>query len=849
MLKIYKASAGSGKTYTLVKEYLKLCLPHPQKYKSIVAITFTNSAAAEMKNRVLQRLSDLSNGKDDGLKNNLLSEGLTLEQINNAPVVFENILRDYSRFNIGTIDSFFHKILRVFGKELGLPYEFEIFLKNDEALDHALETFLKRSISNPELHQLLMDFINEKVLSGRTWQIKQDLRNLAAQVLKDDTFNMDTPEINNIKEFINELRKIVSAFESEMDRLGKSALKAMEEAGFTLADFKNKERGPANYFNKIQIGQKKYVPGEMVKKVLDQPSEWLTKKSPGMMQLSNFTEQVFHKHLLSAQQLYKDKYRDYVSAIELLKTVYTFSVYGEIQKLITEYKNENELVLISDFNRILSNHLLKEQMDFIYSKIGARYEHFLIDEFQDTSGLQWMNLFPLIENAVSQGAECLLVGDAKQAIYRWRGGKVELISSQVSDNYFPGNSQKETLKNNFRSHTEIVAFNNDLFTKSLNLFPSHFHELELLHNIYADVKQIPAGKKEGISGRVELVFFEKEGNSKDAYISNACTRMVNTISQLFTEGMNMRDITILVRNNAEAEIVAETLNQYSIEFISPDSLFLDKSPHIRLILAALHYLVHPSNQLAKSELLYLYLNYVLKDSLIANAEIFNDVKNGDLLFKKHLPSNFLDHKSSIVNLPLYELIERILKDFNLFEKIDPYILSFRQVILEFTRNQKLSIHSFLEWWANESYTVVLNSEMNAIRIMTIHKSKGLEFPVVFIPFANWKFKSTFADLIWVSSEHSPFNSFAKLPISFTTQLEDSVFHEAYHKEDAMLSIDNVNLMYVAFTRPRNRLYIYTEKVKKVEELSNVSAILNKVFESQLHETNEIIFENNKPIYE
>ena len=838
MLKLYKSSAGSGKTFTLVKEYLKMCLPNPGKYKNIVAITFTNAAASEMKERILAKLEGLADGKEQDLRRQLLSEGLGELQVNNAGKVLENILRDYSRFNVSTIDSFFHKILRAFGKELGLPLDFEIFIKTDEALEYAVDTFLQRSNTNKEMHEVLMEFINEKVGTGRSWQIRQDLNKIAAELLKDDTFLMEEPPLEKIKKFIKDLRDISIAFENEMDSIGKKALTAMRDNGVTAEDFKYGKSGPANYFNKILRSYRDYTPGLRIQSVVANPDEWVTKKADGFFKLKSVADEYLNPLAIQALSIYETKYSRYVTAREVLRNIYTFSVYGEIQKLLMEYKAQNEVVLIADFNRILASHLVKEQMDFIYSKIGAKYEHFLIDEFQDTSGLQWLNLRPLIENAVAQGAECLLVGDSKQAIYRWRGGQVELIETTVTEIDFPYNSQKLSLNSNYRSSVKVVDFNNRFFKSMLGLFPADFYENELLKNIFEDVEQKSASSTEK-TGHIEISFIEKEGSTKDVYIEKASDKLIYTIASLMGEGYTLRDITVLVRSNSEAEIIATLLFQNNLDFISPDSLFLDKSPSIRLLLSALHYLADTRNILAKTELLYIYLEYFKTDSTTDASSILSDMDGS--IFEGQMPDEFSTNIATIIHLPLYDIVENLIKTFGLEKGLDPYIQRFRQVILEYTKVHKLSIHSFLQWWEEGEYSVIMPEDMNAIRIMTIHKSKGLEFPIVIMPFVNWNFNTSFSDIIWVSSSEEPFNAFEKLPVPYSPKLADSYFKEEYKREDAMITIDNLNLLYVAFTRPKERLYVFTEKLKTVKEISSATALLNKVFQKELESGNDIIF--------
>jgi ATP-dependent helicase/nuclease subunit A len=835
MLSIYKSSAGSGKTFTLVKEYLKLCLPNPEKFRSIVAITFTNAASAEMKERIIDKLQGLANGGEDDLRGILLKEGITEAQLNNSGKVLGNILYNYSRFNISTIDSFFHKILRGFGKELGLPLDFEIFLETDEALDYAVDTFIQRSHTNRNIHNILLEYIREKISNGSSWIIRADLYRIAKELLEDATFLMATPELEQIQEFIKTLRSIISEFENTLDAIGKNAIQAMEYNGLEIADFKYGKTGPANYFNKIQKPAKEYEPGKRFLSALDDNSQWLNSAA------NRQAEETMNVTLIplgeKAFRIYRAGHSQYISAKEILRNIYTFSVYEEIHKTLLEYKEKNEVVLISDFNRILSEHLIKEQISFIYSKIGVRYEHFLIDEFQDTSRLQWMNLRPLIENALSQNANCLIVGDSKQGIYRWRGGDVELIEKQVPEVDFAAYSQKISLNSNYRSRTEVVEFNNRFFTDVLRQFPNDFYERGMLDRIFSDVVQIPAAKnKEG--GYVEITYIQKEGQARENFLLPAMEKLLETINSVLLGGHSLKDIAILVRDKRQAEEAARLLLANDINFISPDSLSLENVPSIRLLFSTLNYISDTRNNLAKTELLFTYLQYFNSENGdgFSASEVLMDFSNAESsLFNKLLPEEFTGHIFELAIKPLYELSEELIRIFGLQKEPDAYIQRFLEVTLEYSRKYKLSIRAFLDWWKENKYSIIMPDDIDAIRIMTIHKSKGLEFSVVIIPFADWNFRSSTPDIMWIEPEEEPFNKFEKLPVNASTRLLSSTFSETYKREEAMITIDNLNLLYVAFTRAKDKLYITTEKQKNdKEEINCISQLIFKVLKPDVN---------------
>jgi ATP-dependent exoDNAse (exonuclease V) beta subunit len=776
-----------------------------------VAITFTNAAAAEMKERILDRLTGLVEGKENALADILLQEGLTKADLQNADRLLEKILYNYSFFNVSTIDSFFHKILRAFNKELELPMNFDIFLESDEALDYAVDNFIYRSHTYPDIHAILVSYIREKINNGNSWGIRSDLYRIAQELLKDNSLLQGNIDIPAIQDFIKALKQLATSFEDHMHKLGSETLQQLKEYGLEVESFKYGKSGPIGYFICIQKDKKEYAPKTRFLNALSDEGEWYTKKSPEARQI----EETLHTFLLQkaqeAYQYYETNSKAYNTAKEILRSIYTFAVYEELNKMLTEYREKENVVLISDFTKILAQHILHEEISFIYSKIGSRYAHYLIDEFQDTSSLQWLSLKPLVENAVAQGSECLVVGDSKQAIYRWRGGEVELIETSISERDFPEHSSRLSLNRNFRSCCTVVDFNNSFFRKVAGMFAGTTDEYRLLESIFKDVSQ-EIVKDPFDEGFVQLSLFAKEGR-RENFLQQARERMLEQVHKCLEDGYNLKDITVLVRDKKDSSEVARFLFEQKLDFITQDSLYLDHSPAVRLLLSLLGYLSNPADDLAKTQVMYLYLRYFrpLHVSDISFHELLNDFnKKEDGLYHKALPQEFVNNTAGLASLPVYELVEELVRIFGLNEAPDAYLQRLQDVVLEYSLKNNLGIQGFLNWWQDGKFTVILPEDQDAIQIMTIHKSKGLEFPIVIIPFADWDFQSGRPNILWVSPEEEPFNEFDRLPVLFNSNLKESYFEKDYQREEALTIIDNLNLLYVAFTRAKDRLYVATE---------------------------------------
>jgi len=867
--KIYKSSAGSGKTYTLVKEYLRLALKKPDEYKHILALTFTNKATAEMKSRIVESLIELAKPVDSqqsavsSLEATLAADcGLKTEDLRkNAQLVLDNILHDYSNFSISTIDSFFNRIVRSLAKEIQLPLRLDIQMDTDEVALELSHSLLEEISSDKELSAWLTDFAFQKLRDDKGWNLEMEIQSIAKELFKEKSVDQKTHSRKEIQQLFSELKLIKSEFENRMKSFGAEGLKLISSAGLTVDDFSRKSSGPAGYFGKIVKRNADYSFNSYQKAGLDSAEAWGTKSSPLKNQIFSISESSLMPLLISAFVFYEKEYPQYVGAVEVLKRIFLLGIVEDLKKKLATYRSENNLLLISDTPQLLSKVISEDEAPFIYEKSGNRYHHLLIDEFQDTSDLQWKNLLPLIVNSLSSGNFSMVVGDVKQSIYRWRSGNMNLLDSEIKQHLSPFKSliTEENLDTNFRSKKTIVDFNNEFFgivpeviNQSLELDSEH-----LLHRAYsAEVMQKVAGKN-GSGGKVEIHSIKEDELS---WKERAQQKLLETIVNATARGYSFGDIAILARNNRDGDELATFLIANNItKVISADSLLLNRSAEVRFLISLFRSLNDPKDHIAAGEVLFYYASHngdseknlhqlfsqtsksrrSFETSSGLQPSLFDDHLSGlldltgeEMISSSTLATEFIQHKQSLSRLPVYELAEELIKIFKLRSN-DPYILRFLDLILEYAAKHDSSSESFLNWWdeapAARNASVVTSDNADAIQIMTIHRSKGLQFPVVIIPYANWSISPKTGDVLWIESGDAPFSLFGKLPVGSSKSLKGSVFKKGYEDEIVLTAVDNINLLYVAFTRAEDELYIFFEE-SSTETMNTVGKVIRNVLE-------------------
>ncbi|MEM9831196.1 MAG: UvrD-helicase domain-containing protein [Bacteroidota bacterium] len=873
---IYRSSAGSGKTYTLAREYLKLSLRYPQAYRNILAVTFTNKATQEMKGRVLQYLHEVAKADSSPLRKGLAEE-LDLPDLElslKAENVLQNLLHGYSHFSVMTIDSFFQKVVRGFAREMGLQAGFRVELDIDRVLDEVIDQLLLDigETQHKEIRRWLTHFAEEKVESGKSWDFRREIKELAKELFKenyreehDQTVDLQT---RSVAELLKQLREMQQAFEQHMASIGQAALELMNQRQADVSDFAYGSSGVAGYFTKISEGNS-FLPTSRVLQASDSLESWVSKKNPDRKRLLSVASQLLPQ-LEQALEAYDEYGTLYQSAVQMQRFVYAYGILHHLESEIDSHKRENDLMLISDAPVFLQEIIGKDDTPFIYEKIGSYYRHFLIDEFQDTSGLQWMNFRPLVENSLDAGNENLVVGDVKQSIYRWRGGDWQLLLNTIQQDMQEWRTDIRQLDHNFRSHRNVLAFNNALFQTAPEVLFQHItagldsltdevlrqqllQQSEVLRQAYQDVTQkLPAtyDLQADWQGHVRIELLEEdhcldeEGEPTD-WKSYVQTRLPRMVEKLQSEGYAAKDIAFLVRNKRDGQAVVDTFMQYkqeeknqaayNYEIVSSESLVLTSALSVRLLVDLMRFLDNDQDEIVRSSILHKYYQLTTGESSSDELHtIFSNEDDDELSnFFQQLPADFAKYYAYLNKLPVYELVENLVLIFDLGQYNErAYLQAFQDAVLQYSLTERGDLRSFLIWWdergANNSAQI--SEETDAMRVMTIHKAKGLQFKVVIVPFCDWELdhQPLKTNILWASPQNPELANVGLVPMKYSSQLTQTVFSREYYEEKIRIHMDHLNLLYVAFTRAEEGLYAFARPKAKGKSYS-VNGIANLLY--------------------
>lgn len=842
---IYNASAGSGKTFTLVKAYLKLLFlsKHPLAFKNILALTFTNKAVAEMKERIVNTLKDFSQesilDSSNAMFNELLSDlPISPNELHSkSKQVLNTIVHNYAAFDISTIDKFNHKLIRTFALDLKLPLNFEVELDSLSILSKAVDRLIDQAGTDKTLTKVLVDFAIEKADEDKSWDVSYDFNNIAKLLINET----DIPFIETIKDKtlddFNALKTSVASqlksLELQIKTTANEVLKLITNYGLPFEDFSG------GYLPKLFL---KLLDGDFE---VNLDSAWQKNLVEGLpmypKRVSQDIATVFDDiqpqligHFIST--------KEHLNTYNFLKNVYKnitpVSVLNAIHQSLQTIKDEDDLMLISEFNSIIHDEIKTQPTPFIYERIGEKFKHYFIDEFQDTSVLQWKNLVPLIDNALSgenlkgETGSIMIVGDAKQAIYRWRGGKaeqfIELYTQKV--NPFQVEPYVDDLPANYRSLKTIVEFNNGFFKHLSGLvFANPEHQV-----IYEASHQNISKNEEGF---VELQFLDisDDDDKDDIY----CQNVLKTIKKAESHGFSLGDICVIVRKSKESIAIAEYLSSQNIPMVSSESLLLKNSPEVQFIANCIALTNQPKNALLKIEILNYLSEYQLK--LDDKHSFFEPLVHLDAteLFKKLSAFGFDFNYQHFLQLPLYEAVETIIRQFHLNTTSNAYLQFYLDEVLDYSQKNNPSFSGFAAHWElkKEKLSIVSPQNTDAVQIMTIHKSKGLEFPVVIFPYANQNVYDDRLPKTWFPVDATAFNGFSFMYINMNDAVKDygetgRHLRETYKSEQ---ELDSINLLYVVLTRAVEHLYVISEldvDTKKNEKLKLYSGLLINYLKSQ-----------------
>lgn len=856
-LKIYKASAGSGKTFKLAEEYLNLVFKNPFNYRHILAVTFTNDATEEMKSRIIKEIYYLAKGHNSPYLKTLSNEtGKSEEQIQFQAIdILNKILHDYSKFSIGTIDSFFQRIIRSFTREAGLQAGYTIELDQDTVLTEVVDNMIMDIENDNELRNWLVSFTQERVETGKNWNLEKDIIQLGNEVFKEVYKSFDKILLKKIQDkkflesFMQELYDIQNKFEADLKKIATKSFEILKKFNLEIADFSYKEAGVLSFFIKIAANNFN-PPAERPRNFCDNADKWRTKSSPLTTQITTAYHDGLHQNLSEAIAYYDQHCTTYNTANCVTNFIYTLGILTDLSKRLKEYADENNIFLISNAPKFLSEIIAGNDTPFIYEKTGTVYKHFMIDEFQDTSGMQWNNFKPLVCNSLASDFTSLIVGDVKQSIYRWRNGDWKLLGGRVEDDVEQFGSDKKNLSYNWRSHKNIIDFNNSIFNCASTKLQQQFNKsitsekqvgisylTTLLEDLYSDSYQLFPEKSININGFVNVKFFKQDTTAipwKTAVLND----LPVVIEQLQEKGYRPKDIAILVRSKSEGKEITDFLIEYKnssansgnycFDLISNEALYIKASPAVRLLVFLLRYFVNTHNKMIRTLIVNEYIRYI-KNEGNSTDEIYNITS--DELFFAQLPTSFCTEIETLKSLPVFELTESLIRIFslNLLQKEIPFLQAFQQTTHDFGKNSSSDISSFLEWWDEKgiSKTISVSGQQDAMRVLTIHKSKGLEFKAVIIPFCNWSLDhdTKKLNILWCSPQDAPFNQLDLVPVKYAKILASSLFYEAYYIEKMHAYIDNLNLLYVALTRAENAMFIYAPEPKR-NEIATVADLLH-----------------------
>ncbi len=865
-LNIYRASAGSGKTHILAGNYIVESFGRvaparagsslydsfrdTMAFARILAVTFTNKAAGEMKDRIIRELDKLATGSDSDYMKDICSRypQYNPEQVaKRAKSIRSAILHNYSDFQLRTIDSFVQRIVRAFCYDININSGFTTQTDQGAVLADLIDTLLKKSDTDEELHKQFRAMASKNVKDGQNWDFRKQLLSLANLIFTEEFQNLeqfyvdmdDATKKNYFDSSLEIVDLVHDSYLEKADDIAKRAKKIFDPLPLKPSDI---GRSIGTLYNFLLYGVRACEIKPTIEK-LQSGEGWMNAKPTKLQQqyVPELRPQL-ERLLDEAVGLVNNSGRDFQTADVIRRDFHAFMLLGDLAKLMPEYRHENRMMLVSDATKFLNAIIANNDAPFIYERVGNRFDHVFIDEFQDTSEFQWNNFRPLIENTLAQGFDNMIVGDVKQAIYRFRGGDWSLLNTKVQEQIGDSNISLHSLDTNWRSRKNIVDFNNAIFKTSVPTLERHCGEegidFSLLAKIYDDSFQRLPKNSNRSGGKVDVAFIDSKKSDDDnedgleglvlpderednLFIVRSLNRMAEEIDSLIKQGVKPKKITILVRKGWQANLSVNFLMKYQAEkdgasrydVISADALYISKSLAVKVLINAMKYVDNHDDIISKIEMIRPYC--VISGMEIDDDSIFKAAVD-DELSEKLLPPEFEAIMQSYSDLPLYDLCEKIISCFQLqkYTGESEYLRAFEDCVLDFTKTFSSDLNRFVQWWEESGFKTAIqpSDEQDAVTIMTIHKSKGLDFNIQFIPFCNWEMEENNNlqdNYIWVKCpEGSPFESLPVLPVKYSSKLEGTHFHDYYVREKRDMYVDSLNLLYVALTRPVDELHIY-----------------------------------------
>ncbi len=849
-LVVYRASAGSGKTFTLAVEYIRLLVEQPLAYRNILAVTFTNKATAEMKERILSQLYGIA--VKDKESESYLRQVMALTHFSentvraNAREALNNIIHDYSRFYVETIDTFSVSVMRNLARELGVGTNMNIELNISDVLSETVDSMIESLDEGAEVLGWLSEYIMERIEDDKGWRVFDNIKTFAQQIFN-ETFIEDGQTLRQqlrdpvvVARYKGSLSNTRRTTLEQLSKYGEEFFALIAENDISLDDFKGKSRCPAvGFFTKLRDGDIDSIKiSPTLVAMADNSSNWAKEGSPKYDELKSLADSRLTK-LLSAA---KDGYERYISCSLTLEYINDIRLLAHIDEEMKELNRVNNRFLLSNINELLHVFVKNDDTPFVFEKMGASICHIMMDEFQDTSRLQWNNFRPLLINGLSQGNNSLIVGDVKQSIYRWRNGDWNILNSELRDYFESSPIRSETLQTNRRSARAIIEFNNNFFERAWqSLCDKNRDEcgenVKLLEYAYSDVRQECVDTSARGYVKVLLLPADQRGKEKK-YVKNTIELLAQQVEELIAHKVAQKDIAILLRKKKYLAAIAEYFSRYtSYTLVSDEAYRLDTSAAVGIIIDALRCLSLPhlcdeENKLIIAKTAIAYRREAKKEKIDLNTILLSPAAD---ILDKYMPKKFTERIGALLTKPLYELVEELYSIFELSNIADQdgYICTFFDAITDYCNTHSTELTHFIAYWDETlcSDTIPIG-EVDGIRVLTIHKAKGLEYHTVLVPFCDWtmgaeRVSSSSSSKVWCKPA-APYNGLDLVPIRYKEDMASSIYAKDYYNEKLQLCVDNLNLLYVAFTRAKENLFVWSQYSKDDSDLNKVSKLLQHV---------------------
>ncbi len=823
-LTIYKASAGSGKTFTLATEYIKLLINNPQCYRNILAVTFTNKATGEMKQRILSQLYGIWKQLPDSTS---YTEKITKElgvstqyAADRAGLALRLIIHNYGYFRIQTIDTFFQSVLRNLARELDLTANLRIELNDKQIEYNAVDSLIEDLGPHDDTLTWIMSYIKDNIEDEKDWNVIGSIKSFGEYIFN-ERYKANSKQLNEIllqPDFFTNYRNRLFAIKNQaienVKKRGNQFLDIIAQHGIDAHDFYQGKSGVGGYFTRLSQGILNDKPiNSYVTAALEDADNWVAKSMKDKLlqqTIRSLAESTLIDLLRQTETERVQAWRNYLSATLTLGHLNQLRLLNRIEAKVREMNTEANRFLLSDTQSLLHALIRDTDSPFIFEKIGTQLEHIMIDEFQDTSTTQWENFKVLLEECMSHGQQGnLIVGDVKQSIYRWRAGDWRLLNN--IETHFAHSEDRLSfcpLDTNYRSSRKVITFNNMFFRLAAHQEYTDLADInenlaQQILKAYADVEQhVPEQKPDTGYVRVTLTPSEKDKDYQPEIIRD-------TIRELLSHNVNPSQIAILARANHTLHEIGDYLSKEipEIKLISDEAFTLDSSLAVDIIVEAMHCLAHPEDTLAEATLVKAYHNHVLCDGLTDSELLVCEDKS------IALPKTFIQERERLLSTPIYDLAEQLYSIFSLkvLKGQEAYLCEFYDALNDFLQDKSTDIDSFTDEWEKSIHKKsIQTNETNGIRLITIHKSKGLEYENVIVPYCDWtkeKPNTTF----WCSPTEPPFNALPLVSIDYKKGVKGSIYEDEYNEEHLQKTVDNLNVLYVAFTRAEKRLFVIGKK--------------------------------------